>query len=192
MFMSLIIVLLGYLIGAIPTAYIFGRFSIGQDIRQVGDANMGAANAYRVLGARIGIAVYFIDAVKGALPVIIARWFDLSQSYVFITGVATVVGHNWPVFLGFRGGRGESTTIGILYVVNTIPALVMTIPTVLTLIITKNVIVTSAFLFIILPVVSWMLGVPSAIIAYGLVLPIMVAITHYLRIRKPARTKSEL
>jgi glycerol-3-phosphate acyltransferase PlsY len=190
--MSLIIVLLGYLIGVIPTAYIFGRFSIGQDIRQMGDANMGAANAYRVLGARIGIVVYFIDAVKGALPVIIARWFDLSQSYVFITGVATVVGHNWPVFLGFRGGRGESTTIGILYVVNTIPALVMTIPTVLTLIISKNVIVTSAFLFIILPVVSWMLGVPAAVIAYGLVLPIIVAITHFLRTRKPARRNSEV
>ena len=114
MFISLIIVLLGYLIGSIPTAYIFGCFSAGQDIRQMGDANMGAANAYRVLGARIGIAVYVIDVVKGALPLIIARWFDISQSYVFITGIATLAGHNWPIFLGFRGGRGESTTIGTL------------------------------------------------------------------------------
>jgi acyl phosphate:glycerol-3-phosphate acyltransferase len=190
--MSLVIVLLGYLIGAIPTAYVFGRVSVGQDIRQMGDANMGAANAYRVLGAGTGVAVYVIDAVKGALPVLIARWFDLSQTYIFITGIATVAGHNWPVFLGFRGGRGESTTIGILYIVNTVPALVMTLPTILTLIITKNVIVTSAFLFIILPVVSWMLGVPAAVIAYGLVLPIMVAITHYFRVRKPVRKSSEL
>jgi glycerol-3-phosphate acyltransferase PlsY len=186
--MSWFIVLLGYLIGAIPTAYILGRFSTGLDIRQMGDANMGAANAYRVLGAKIGVIVYFLDAIKGSLVILVAQWSHLPQMYVFLTGMAAVAGHNWPIFLRFRGGRGESTTIGILYVVNPIPALIMTIPTVLTLVLWRNVIVTSAFLFIILPVVSWILHVNGAIITYGIALPIMVAITHYLRTRKLKRS----
>ncbi len=189
--MSWIIIVLGYLIGSIPTAYLFGRYSTGRDIRRMGDANMGAANAYRVLGPRIGIAVYLLDAIKGALTVLIAQWFHLSQVYVFAAGIAVVAGHNFPIFLRFRGGRGESTTIGILYVVNPISTLIMTVPTVLTLIISRNVIITSAFLFIILPVVSWILHIPGAIIAYGLVLPIMVAITHFFRTRKPRRSGLE-
>ena len=145
-----LIVPLGYLLGSIPTAYIFGRFIIGQDIRHLGDANVGAANAYRTLGAKYGIAVYLLDLTKGVLAVLIAQWANLPQIWVFITGGAAVIGHNWPVFLGFRGGRGESTTIGTLYIINPIPALIMTIPTIFTLVVFKNVILTSAFLFVLL------------------------------------------
>ena len=189
--MPLLIVLLGYLIGSIPTAYIAGKLKTGQDIRRLGDCNMGAGNAYRKLGHATGIAVYFADVAKGALAVLIARWFNVSQPYIFITGAATVAGHNWPVFLGFRGGRGVSTTIGVLYILNPITMLIITLPTVLTLILFKNVILTSAFLFVLLPLLSWAFHVPGIIISYGIVLPCVIGFTHFLRIRKQPAADSK-
>ncbi|MDD5083171.1 MAG: glycerol-3-phosphate acyltransferase [Dehalococcoidales bacterium] len=112
--MPWLIVALGYLLGAIPTAFIAGHLLKGKDIRQVGDGNMGAANAYHQLGPKTGVIVALIDASKGALVIAIAQMADVSQIAVLLSGVAAVVGHNWPVFIGFRGGRGVSTTIGVL------------------------------------------------------------------------------
>ena len=150
-----VIILLGYLLGSTPTAYIAGRLLKGKDIRQMGDGNMGARNAFRELGARVGIAIFFVDAAKGALVIIIAQAAGIPQLAVLFTGAAAVVGHNWPVFIGFRGGRGESTTIGVLLALITQPMLILTGPAVLTLFIKKNVTLASCVLFIPLPLVCW-------------------------------------
>src|SRR4030042_894841 len=122
--MSWLIVLSGYLIGSIPTAYIAGHLLKGRDIRHMGDANMGAANVFRQLGAKAGVVVGIIDAGKGALAILIAQAAGLPLVTVLSTGVAAVVGHNWPIFIGFRGGRGESTTIGVLLATITQPILI--------------------------------------------------------------------
>jgi glycerol-3-phosphate acyltransferase PlsY len=179
-------ILIGYLLGAIPTAFIAGRIVKGQDIRRMGDANSGAANAFRELGHRTGILVGVIDAAKGALVVFIAEVFDMPVTVVMLAGLAAVIGHNWPVYLGFRGGRGVSTTLGILVVLVTLPMLILAVPALLILILKKNVTLSMAFLFILLPVVDLLLGEPPALIGYGLALPALVGITHYLRTRPPA------
>jgi len=181
--MPWVIIALGYLLGALPTGYLAGHFLRGVDIRRVGDENMGAANAFRELGPAIGIGVGLIDAAKGSVAILIAQAVGVSQLGVLTTGLATVIGHNWPVFIGFRGGRGESTTIGILLVLVTRPMLILAIPTVATLIIKKNVNIASAVLFISLPFVSWLLHIPGLLIAYGIALPCLVGFTHYLRVR---------
>ncbi len=181
-----IMILIGYILGAIPTAYIAGRIVTGGDIRRLGDENAGAANAYRELGAKAGIIVGVIDAAKGALVILIAQAANMSPSIVLITGAAAIVGHNWPVFLGFRGGRGVSTAIGILYVLVTVPMLIMTLPTFLILIWRRSVTPSMAFLFIGLPLVDWWLKVPPALIAYGVALPALVGVTTFFRNRKRA------
>ena len=135
--MPWLIVALGYLLGAIPTAYIAGRLLKSKDIRQMGDGNAGAANAFSQLGVKTGITVGIIDAGKGALAILIAQKTGMHQSTILITGVATVIGHNWPVFIGFRGGRGESTTIGILLTLVTQPMLLVAGPAILTLVIKR-------------------------------------------------------
>jgi glycerol-3-phosphate acyltransferase PlsY len=178
-----LIILIGYLLGAVPTAYIAGRILSGRDIRRMGDENAGAANAYRELGSKAGVLVGVIDAAKGALAVLIAQSSHMSQTAVMVTGGAAVIGHNWPVFLGFRGGRGVSTAIGILFVLVTLPMLIMTLPTLLILIIKKSVTPSMAFLFIVLPFVDWWLKVPPALIAYGVALPALVGITTFFRTR---------
>ena len=182
--MPWLIVILAYFLGAIPTAYIAGRMVKGIDIRQVGDTNMGAQNAFHQLGAKVGVAVGVIDAGKGALAVLIAQAADIPQEAVLITGVAAIIGHNWPVFLGFRGGRGESTTIGMLLILVTQPMLILGGVSIVTLFITRNVILASAVLFAPLSLVSWWLGAPGMLVSYGVALPCLVGFTHFLRTRR--------
>jgi len=191
--MTWLIILAGYILGSVPTAYIAGRLLKGGDIRQMGDGNMGARNAYHELGHKAGIGIFLIDATKGALPVLIAQAVSLSQVEILITGVATVVGHNWPIFVGFRGGRGEASTIGVLMSLITQPMLILAGPVLATLLLKKNVMLASCVLFIPLPLVCWWLGVPGILVSYSIGLPCLVGITHYLRTRqfaKPSRTGS--
>ena len=181
--MTWIVIALGYILGSIPTAYIAGRIKRGKDIREIGDGNMGAQNAFRQLGPGIGTLVGLIDFGKGALAIIIAQAANLSQWAVFLTGGVAVIGHNWPFFLRFRGGRGEATTIGILYVLITIPAMIVTGPALMTLFLSRNVTLSSVVAFVPLPFVCWWLHVPGAVIIYSLTLLFIVAFTHLLRVK---------
>jgi glycerol-3-phosphate acyltransferase PlsY len=182
---------MGYLVGGFPTAFIAGRVIQGQDIRRLGDENAGAANVYRELGSGAGVLVGAIDAAKGALVIVIAQALHMSLAVVLLTGLAAVVGHNFPVYLGFRGGRGVSTTIGVLAVLVTVPMLILAIPAVLILIVKKGVTPAMAFLFIGLPLVDWWLGVPPALIAYGLGLAVLIGLTHLLRVKTRALRHAE-
>jgi len=181
-----LIISIGYFVGGVPTAFIAGRIIRGQDIRRLGDENAGAANAFRELGPGAGILVGVVDAAKGALVVVIAQALQMSLAVVLLAGLAAVIGHNWPVYLGFRGGRGVSTTLGILAVVVTLPMLILALPAVLILVIKRNVTPSMAFLFIALPLVDWWLGVRPVLIVYGVALPALVGLTHLLRIKTRA------
>jgi acyl phosphate:glycerol-3-phosphate acyltransferase len=84
------------------------------DIRQLGTGNAGAMNTVREVGLLPGIALLLLDVVKGSHAVFIAQWLGISLIFVFIDGFAVVAGHNWPLFLKFKGGRGTATTLGVL------------------------------------------------------------------------------
>lgn len=104
-------ILISYLVGSIPWAYIFGRLLKGIDIRQFGSGNVGATNALRVLGRGPGIVVLVLDILKGLLTVVILGQTEI-LSIVF--GLCCICGHNWTVFLKFKGGKGVATTLGVL------------------------------------------------------------------------------
>ncbi len=109
-------ILAAYILGAIPTAYIFGRVLKGLDIREHGSGNMGATNAFRVLGKGPGTAVLLIDIAKGLVPVaVIAPALGLTDPLILVLiGLTAVAGHNWTVFLQFKGGKGIATSLGVL------------------------------------------------------------------------------
>ncbi|MFO7995980.1 MAG: glycerol-3-phosphate acyltransferase [Dehalococcoidia bacterium] len=109
-------IIIGYLLGSIPTAYIMARTRKGIDIRNVGSGNMGAANVIRQIGAHEGVLVGLIDIAKGAVAILIAQALNVPQLWVFGTGFGAILGHNFPLFAGFRGGRGSATIIGIFLV----------------------------------------------------------------------------
>lgn len=114
-------VTISYLIGSIPTAYILGKILKGKDLRQFGSHNVGATNAFRVLGRGIGITVLFIDIIKGMIPVVLISDYIIAKNiYVsdeiirVILGIACACGHNWTIFLNFKGGKGVAVTFGVL------------------------------------------------------------------------------
>lgn len=182
--MPVFIVILGYLLGSIPTAYIAGRLVKGGDIRRMGDGNMGAQNAFRQLGAGIGLAVGIIDAAKGILVIIIAQLAGISQVSILLACTAAVIGHNWPVFIGFRGGRGECTAIGVLVTLITQPMLITGSAAILVLLKTKSVIKASVVLFAPLSLVCWWLGESSLFVSYSIGLPCLLGFTHFIRTRQ--------
>ena len=184
--MPWLVLVFSYLLGSVPTAYIAGRLLKGKDIRQMGDRNVGARNAFNELGHKIGIGVFFIDAAKGLLAIFLARAVNLPQAAVLAAGALAVIGHNWPIYIGFRGGRGESTTIGVLLAVVTQPMLIVGGPALAALIIRKNITLTSVLLFVPLPLVCWLMEGPVTLITYSLGLPCLVGFTHFLRERRLA------
>ncbi|MDP2931046.1 MAG: glycerol-3-phosphate acyltransferase [Chloroflexota bacterium] len=103
-----------YLIGSVPAAYIAGRLKKGVDIRQVGSRNMGAMNVFYKVGFWTGMSVLAFDVGKGAAGVALARWLGVPDIAQLFVGAVVVIGHAFPVFLRFHGGRGGATCIGIL------------------------------------------------------------------------------
>jgi len=109
-------IILAYFLGSIPTAYIAGRILKGIDIRQHGSKNVGATNVFRVLGKWPGAIVLFCDILKGVLAVVLIP-FMLGLhgvGYFVLFGLVAVCGHNWTVFLKFKGGKGVATSLGVL------------------------------------------------------------------------------
>jgi glycerol-3-phosphate acyltransferase PlsY len=103
-----------YLIGSFPTAYLVARLRKGVDIREVGSHNLGAMNVFYKVGFAEGMVVLAIDIGKGAAGVALARFLDTGMVVQMLAGVAVVLGHGFPIFLKFRGGRGGAACIGIL------------------------------------------------------------------------------
>jgi len=117
--MIILLIISSYLLGSIPTAYLLGVVLKGVDIRKLGSGNIGATNAFRVLGKSIGITVLFFDVFKGffASAVLASGVYPLVISrdvWRIILGMIVIIGHIWPVFLSFKGGKGIATTLGVL------------------------------------------------------------------------------
>ena len=180
-----ILVLVSYLIGGIPTAYLAARWLKGQDIRQLGDRNVGAANVYRNIGTKAGIVVGVVDIAKGWAAVLLVRGLVDSTAAEMIAGVAVIAGHILPVYLRLRGGRGAATAVGVLLAM--LPALTipLSLSALVVLYLTKNAIKPLGFFFICVPILAWLpYGYPSTLIAYALGIPLMVGVSHYLSTRR--------
>lgn len=111
-------ILIGYAIGCFQTAFILGKIIKKVDIREHGSGNAGATNAIRVLGWKLGMTTFFADIIKGIIAVLIARSIFDDPSVTVLAGLyaglGVVIGHNWPVVLKFRGGKGIASTLGVL------------------------------------------------------------------------------
>ena len=115
--MTLFILILAYIIGSIPTALFVGRIFFQIDIREHGSHNPGATNTLRVLGKQAAIAVLLVDVGKGALAALLPVLFQVDLSPLYL-GLLAVIGHCFPIFAGFRGGKAIATTAGALLVAN--------------------------------------------------------------------------
>ena len=105
---------LGYLLGSLPTGYLAGEWIAGIDLRLKGSGSTGATNVLRHVGKWPGLIVFFIDVIKGVIPVVIARTFGLNDYWQVIAGLAAITGHIWPIWLGWKGGKAVATGLGML------------------------------------------------------------------------------
>lgn len=124
-----ILIVLAYLIGSIPTGYLFTRAILKVDIRDYGSGNVGATNVARKLGFKMGAVVALIDIFKGFLPVMLGRniLYDSPEYLIFIIGFFAIIGHDWSIFLKFDGGKGVATTFGVIFGLNFISFLILAI-----------------------------------------------------------------
>ncbi|XRG80082.1 glycerol-3-phosphate 1-O-acyltransferase PlsY [Rossellomorea sp. GAMAL-10_SWC] len=112
--MSLVIIVLAYLIGSVPFGLVVGKIFYGVDIRQHGSGNLGATNTFRTLGKKAGIIVTLGDILKGTLAASLPVLFHYHGIHPLIIGLVAVIGHVYPIFAGFRGGKAVATSAGIL------------------------------------------------------------------------------
>ena len=159
---GIIAIIIGYLLGSIPSAYIATRLATGKDIRQMGGGNVGGLNVHREVGAWPAFAVGIVDLSKGAAAVAIAYWLlDLSLVFVLLTGLAAVIGHNWMVWLKFSGGKGMGVTIGALAILLPVYGYWPGLPIIFGIIvipyvITHNIAISMGLTLVCLPFITWL------------------------------------
>ena len=187
--------ILAYLIGSIPVAYIFGRVLKNIDIREHGSGNMGATNAFRVLGRGPGIAVLILDIIKGIIPVtFLANVFGLRDPFsLVIIAVAVVAGHNWTIFLGFKGGKGMASSLGVMIgLAIQLPGLriVLGIVTLIWLALFLSfgyVSLASIAAAVVLPILMVVFSAPFPMTVMAIVLCIFIVFRHRSNIKRLAR-----
>jgi glycerol-3-phosphate acyltransferase PlsY len=178
---------LAYLIGSIPTGYILTRWIAGHDLRQIGSGGTGATNAQRALGTKWGIAVAVADVLKGVIAVLAARMFDVSDLTIALAAAVSVAAHCWPVWLGFKGGKGVATGGGAAIAL-TLWSLVLfpilAIPVALTRFVSLGSI-TAAFVSpILFAILAWMGVIPTEYIAFPLIAAVIIIVKHRTNIER--------
>jgi len=196
---GLIAIIIGYLLGSIPSAYIATRIAKGKDIRQLGGGNVGGLNVFREVGAIPALMVGLVDLGKGAAAVAIAYWAlgltDLTQPWVLAAGLASVIGHNWMVWLKFSGGKGMGSTMGALAVLMPLygywyGVLIFLAIVAIPMAITRNTALSMGIGLVSLPFIAW-LGTQSVpFIAWSIVLDILTVL-KFLPTARAAWAKTE-
>lgn len=135
MMMIVLMLILSYLIGAIPNGYVIGKVFFKKDIREFGSGNTGATNSFRVLGKPAGFIVTFLDIFKGFITVFFPLWFSVHAqgpistffTHGLIVGIFAIIGHVYPIYLKFKGGKAVATSAGVVLGVNPILLLILAV-----------------------------------------------------------------
>ncbi|MTI69908.1 MAG: glycerol-3-phosphate 1-O-acyltransferase PlsY [Firmicutes bacterium] len=181
----IILILVSYFLGNISTSYILGRIIEKKDIRNHGSKNAGATNALRVFGVKLAASTFLGDALKGVVAVIIGNYI-LGYSGMLIGAIFAVIGHNWPVFLKFKGGKGIATTIGVVLAINPLLAIISIVIGLIIIIKTKYVSLGSIIAMSILPLISLIVVRPfdEKFLIFTLILSIMAVYRHKTNIER--------
>ena len=123
MLKELIFVVFAYLVGSIPTGLLLAKAFAGVDIREAGSGNIGATNVYRTLGRKVGLLTLVGDCLKGLIPVAAAYALGFTTPWIALIGLAAFLGHVYTVFLGFKGGKGVATALGVFLAVSPLAVL---------------------------------------------------------------------
>jgi glycerol-3-phosphate acyltransferase PlsY len=187
-FAALAMLLLGYVLGSVQPGLIVGQIYRGIDLREYGSGKTGFTNALRTLGLGPAIIVVTVDITKGAAPVLIARLLFESPWPATLAGVGAVVGHTWPLFAQFRGGRGVATAFGAFFVMAPLAALLAVVAGVVLLAITRYVSVMSmvgvAFGLLAMVAFVQMGWLDAEYLLFGVAVTLSVELNHLGNLRR--------
>ncbi|MFD0619334.1 MULTISPECIES: glycerol-3-phosphate 1-O-acyltransferase PlsY [Paenibacillus] len=190
MVLAIISIILSYLIGAISFSVVIAKWLKGIDIRQHGSGNAGATNTLRVLGKGPGICVLLLDMAKGVLAVWLGKWMgDISAWVPVLCGIAAIVGHNWPIYFRFKGGKGIATTIGVMATLAFLPSLFAGITAIIVIAVTRYVSLGSLILSAVLPILLIVMNRPYEILWASLLLCVFAFVRHRSNIVKIVQGK---
>jgi acyl phosphate:glycerol-3-phosphate acyltransferase len=184
-----VLVAAAYLLGAIPTSYAIGRLARGIDLRQHGSGNLGATNAYRVLGWKAALPIFIFDVAKGWFPTAFFPLWDGSPRahWALAYGAAAIIGHVWSVYVDFRGGKGVATSAGVLLALSPPAVLAGLIVWVAIVKFTGYVSLGSIVAAIIVPIVVFFTAGPGPVLWLTIALAIFVVWAHRANIGRLAK-----
>ena len=182
------VIVLSSIIGSIPTGYIIVKVKMGQDIREVGSGSTGATNVKRVLGKKWFFTVMLLDALKGALPVVLAQLFTHNIVYpglsAVLAAVAVLIGHSKSIFLGLKGGKSVASGVGTILALNWIVGLCVAVIWSIITYTTKYVSVGSIIAVALSPVLMWVFKAPVPYIVYCALGAIYIIYLHRSNIQR--------
>ena len=171
-------ILIGYLLGSFPTAYVIGRWRKSVDIREVGVGNMGAANVFREIGPWEGILCWAGDVAKGSAAILVAQVLGVSLPWVLASGVAALLGHSFPIYIGLRGGKGASTTMGIFLVLTPLPMAITFALLAIPYIFVRRIFVAMCIISPLLPLLIWLLEDSLVLVLYSVALLLFLGLRN--------------
>jgi len=180
--MNILFLIASYLIGAIPFGLLVGRLA-GVDIRASGSGNIGATNVARLLGRKLGVITLILDCLKGFLPIFLASRIlpegPSSQIVLLLCGILAVVGHMFPIYLGFKGGKGVATGLGVFLYLSPLAIGISCVVFVITVALSGFVSAGSLLASGLFPLWLWLLGEPAAAVGAGLVIAALIWVKHH-------------
>ncbi len=195
---NILLIVLAYLLGSIPSSVWIGKIFFNTDIRKFGSKNAGATNTFRVLGYKAGLPVLFIDILKGYFAVsliIIIKNYNFTEIQIFnfqlILGLAAILGHIFPIFAKFKGGKGVATLLGIFLSITLFPTLISLFVFILVLILTKYVSVSSIIAGFIFPIsINFIYtDYPISLKIASILIALIILITHKKNIKRLFKKK---
>ena len=182
---ELVLVAIAYLLGSLPTALVVVRLMTGQDVRRMGSGNIGGTNALRAAGWKAGVAVTVIDVAKGALAVWLMRMYNPESGWVAAAMLAVVVGHCYPVWLRFRGGKGVAAGFGAFLVIAPLSALAVLAVWFVVLVISRWVAMASMIASAVFPLALKMIDSPDMVTLISVsAAAVLIIFRHASNIRK--------
>ena len=172
-----LLLICAYLLGSVPTGLLLAR-AMGVNIRETGSGNIGATNVYRTMGRRVGILTLLGDCLKGLIPVLAAKWLGLPEVWVAAIGLAAFLGHVYTIFLGFKGGKGVATALGVFLGTSPLSVLLAMVIFALVLYRWRYVSLASITAAACIPVIVWLTGCNPELAIMSLAIACVVIFRH--------------
>lgn len=182
---AIIAVLIGYALGCIQSAYFLSKIVGKMDIREQGSGNAGASNITAIMGWKYGFLVGLVDVLKGLFAVLIVKWiYPNSPDLAYLSGIMAIIGHIFPFYMKFRGGKGVATLVGMMFGLNWKLGILFALLVALPALLTDYIVIGSFTVFVTLPIVTYILEYPIVFTLMSVCLTILVFYLHRANIQR--------